>query len=343
MTNSPNQSKKKDEIFDTTIIGAGPVGLFGAFYAGLRGMKVKIVDSLDEPGGQLVALYPEKFIYDMPGFPEIYAKDLAHQMIIQANRFHPTYALGEQCQTLERHKDIWVLATNKAEHLSKTVIICAGVGSFTPTKLGIEHEDEFVNKGLSYGVKNKEAMRNQRCVIVGGGDSAVDWALNLQGVASEITLIHRNDRFRAHEHSVRQLLATPTNVRLWEVVTELFGDGYLKAVKVKNTKTHAETTIPCDRLIVCIGFKTTLGPLKHWNLTLEKNKIVVDQRMQTNLEGVFAAGDICTHEGKLDLIATGVGEVCVAVNFAKKYIDPHVSVFPGHSTDMTLPPLEKKT
>ncbi len=324
---------------DVIIIGAGPVGLFGAFYAGLRGMSVTVVDSLEEPGGQLSALYPEKFIFDMPGFPEVYARDLANEMYKQAMRFSPEFALGEKSMHLERIENLWRLMTDKREHLARTVIICAGIGAFTPTKLGVEKEDEFLGKGLSYGVRNVESCRNMRCVIVGGGDSAMDWAVNLHGIASDIAVVHRRDQFRAHEETVAEAKKLGVKFRLWEVITELHGEMKLEAVKVQNTQTKDESFIPCDRVIVCIGYKSSLGPLKNWGLNLEKNKIIVDNHRMTNLPGVFAAGDVCTYDGKLDLIATGVGEVCVAVNYAKHMIDPSAKVFPGHSTDMELPPL----
>ncbi len=321
-------------------MGAGPVGLFGAFYAGLRGMSVRIVDSLTEPGGQLTALYPEKFVYDMPGFPEILAKDLADGMLIQANRFHPELALGERCEKLERCDGQWLLRTHTDEHPSKTVVICAGVGAFSPTRLGVEREDHFTGAGLMYGVRSKEDLRGKNVIVIGGGDSALDWALGLENVAGQITLVHRRDGFRAHEDSVRKLTASTVEVRLWEVVSELLGEDQLHAVTVVNKQTHEVTELSCDSLIVNIGFKTALGPLKQWGLDIEKNKIVVNSRMETNLVGVYAAGDICTHDAKLDLIATGVGEVCTAVNYAKTLIDPEAKAFPGHSSDMALPALE---
>ncbi|MGI8924455.1 MAG: NAD(P)/FAD-dependent oxidoreductase [Fimbriimonadales bacterium] len=329
-----------NKLTDVTIVGAGPVGLFGAFYAGLRGMSVRIVDSLTEPGGQLTALYPEKFVYDMPGFPEILAKDLADGLLAQANRFHPELALGERCETLEQRDGHWLLRTHTEEHPSKTVIICAGIGAFSPTKIGVDREDHFTGAGLMYGVRSKENLRGKKVIIIGGGDSALDWSLGLEHIAREIVLVHRRDGFRAHEENVRKLRASTVEVRTWEVVTELHGEDQLHGVTVLNKQTHEVTELSCDSLIVNIGFKAALGPLKGWGLEIVKNKIRANSRMETNLLGVYAAGDICTHDAKLDLIATGVGEVCTAVNYAKTFIDPEAEPFPGHSSDMALPALD---
>lgn len=324
---------------DVTIIGAGPVGLFGAFYAGLRGMTCRVMDALDEPGGQLIALYPEKPIYDMPGFPEVLAADLVKELARQADRFGPEYVLGETAKTLENTENGFRIGTDRGEYDTRTIILCAGLGAFTPTQLGVPREADFLGKGLSYGVKNKSDAEGKKCVVVGGGDSACDWALGLLDVASEVTLVHRRDGFRAHEETVRQLFTSPVKVRTFEVVTELIGQDNIEAVKVRNNKDASESLIECDRVVVCIGYKSSLGPLRDWGLELQKNKIVVDTTMRTNIPGVFAAGDVCAHDAKLDLIATGVGEVCIAVNYAKTFIDPTAKTFPGHSSDMDLPQL----
>lgn len=326
---------------DVTIVGAGPVGLFGAFYAGMRGMSVRVVDSLSEAGGQLVALYPEKPVYDMPGFPEVMASELAKGFMLQASRFEPEMVLGERCQELIRADNAWVLRTDKVEYLSRTVIICAGVGSLSPTKLDVDREEEFLGKGVQYGVRSKEELRDKNVIVIGGGNSALDWALALENIAAKTTLVHRRDGFRAHENSVRKLKASTVEIRLWEVVQELCGSERLEGIAVLNRHTNQVSRLECDALIVNIGFKTTLGPLKNWGLQLCANKIAVNAMMETNLPGVYSAGDICTHAGKLDLIATGVGEVCTAINFAKTFIDPGAKAFPGHSSDMEFPSLNK--
>jgi ferredoxin/flavodoxin---NADP+ reductase len=328
----------QNDLFDITIIGGGPVGLFGAFYAGMRGMKTKIVDSLPELGGQLSALYPEKYVYDMPGFPKVLAKDLANEMIEQGLRFDPTVTLGEQIATLEREADgTLVLGTDKAKHFTKTVVVCAGAGAFTPKRLECEGMHEFEGRGVHYFVQNKAHFTGKRLLIVGGGDSALDWAMNLEAIADRITLIHRRDVFRAHEESVDWLLnrSTVTTKLFWEA-KKLLGGDRLERVLIINSKTGEEECLDVEACLVNIGFNASIGPIKSWGLELQGNQILVNSRMETNLPGVYAAGDINVYDGKLKLIATGVGEVCIAVNIAKTYIDPTAKAFPGHSSNMQL-------
>lgn len=329
------------ELYDITIIGGGPVGLFGAFYAGLRGMRTKIIDSLPELGGQLTALYPEKYVYDMPGFPEILAKDLAAQMIQQAMRFQPTVCLEERAEQLLRTEHGWAIITDKGiTHHTRTVVICAGAGAFSPRKLNAEGVAELEGRGVYYGVRDKSIFVGKRLLIVGGGDSAVDWALNLYPIAQEVTLIHRRDEFRAHEQSVHQLRQSPVRILTPYEVRRVCGNGKLERAVIFHNKTQEEIELEVDAVILNLGFVATLGPIKNWGLELQGNQIVVNEYMQTNLPGVYAAGDVCTHPGKLKLIATGVGEVCTAVNHAKSVIDPTAKMFPGHSSDMELPPLQ---
>ncbi|NUL83305.1 MAG: NAD(P)/FAD-dependent oxidoreductase [Armatimonadetes bacterium] len=327
-------------LYDVTIIGAGPVGLFGAFYAGLRGMKTKIIDSLSEPGGQLAALYPDKYIYDMPGFPEVLARDLARAMERQASRFRPTIILEERAETLTREGDAWCIGTSAGrEHLTKTLIISAGAGAFTPRKVVAEGIEDFEGRGVYYGVKDKSLFEDKRLLIVGGGDSAVDWALMLEPLASEITLIHRRDEFRAHEQSLAILRNSQVKMVTPFELKAVDGDGALQYATIFHNKTQEERRLALDAVIINVGFMATLGPIKQWGLALQGNSIVVSDHMRTNLEGVYAAGDVCTYLGKLKLIATGVGEICTAVNHAKQYIDPDAKLFPGHSSDMDLPAL----
>ncbi|MFN8139522.1 MAG: NAD(P)/FAD-dependent oxidoreductase [Fimbriimonadales bacterium] len=328
------------DSYDIAVVGAGPVGLFAAFYAGIRGMRTLVVDSLHQPGGQLAALYPEKPIYDMPGFPEILAKDLAQEMMRQAERFSPTICLGEQSISLSGSAGNFTLATSNSEFQTKTVLVCAGVGSFSPTKIGIDTEAAFGGKGVSYGVLDPENHRDKAVVVVGGGDSALDWALAILPIAKSVTLIHRRDKFRAHEDSVQKMLASSIVFRPFETIEQINGGSWVTSVTTQNTQTKSEQQVACDSLIVCIGYKTDLGPIRSWGLEMEKTKIRVSERMETNISGVFAAGDVCTHSAKLDLIATGVGEACIAVNFAKTVIDPDAKLFPGHSSDMSLPELK---
>jgi thioredoxin reductase len=326
------------ELFDTTIIGAGPVGLFGGFYAGMRGMKTKLIDSLPELGGQLSALYPEKYVYDMPGFPKVVARDLANEMAEQGTRFGPALALGERVNTLEQQPDgTFLLLTDKAAHLTKAVIVCAGAGAFSPKRLDVPGMEEFEGRGVHYFVRDKAQFQGQNLLIVGGGDSALDWAMNLEPLANQITLIHRRDVFRAHEESIDWLLnrSTVTTKLFWEM-RELTGGGKLERIAIFNNRTSEEETLDVDACLVNIGFNASIGPIREWGLELQANSILVNSRMETNLPGVYAAGDICAYDGKLKLIATGVGEVCIAVNFAKTHIDPSAKAFPGHSSNMNF-------
>jgi thioredoxin reductase (NADPH) len=324
-------------LVDVTIIGGGPVGLFASFYAGMRGMSVRIIDSLPELGGQLTALYPEKYVYDMPGFPKVLAKDLAREMIAQGLQFEPDVVLERTASSIEKSEDGYVLSTLQGDILpTRTVIIAAGAGAFQPTKIGVEREDEFAGRGVHYGVRDKALFAGNRLAIVGGGDSAFDWTLDLHESASGITLVHRRDVFKAHEESVQKVQELQIPMKLFYTVRELHGGDCLEALSLQNTQTKEIEHFPCDAVIVNIGFKSNLGPLKEWGLEIEKNQIKVDDRYETNLPGVFAVGDVCAFDGKIKLIATGVGEAATAVCFAKTYLDPTAKLFPGHSSDMDL-------
>jgi thioredoxin reductase len=323
-----------EPIYDVSILGGGPTGLFGAFYAGMRHMKTVIIDSLPELGGQLMALYPEKYVYDVGGFPKILAKDLADGLIEQTMQFHPTVALEETVQDLVREGDLWRLTTDKASRQTRTVVISAGIGAFEPRRLKVEGLDRFEGKGVQYLVRDKMALAGRRVMIVGGGDSAFDWAMNLQGIARSLMLIHRREEFRAHEATVQQVVGSgQCRIMTHYEIRSVAGNSQLEAVTIFDNRTDVEQTHEIDNLLINVGFKADLGPIKRWGLAMEKNGIVVNDRMETNLTGVFAAGDVTEHDGKLDLIATGFGEVAVAVNFAKTHIDPEARAFPGHSTD----------
>jgi thioredoxin reductase len=326
------------EIHDVAILGGGPTGLFGAFYAGMRHMKTLIIESLPELGGQLTALYPEKWVYDVGGFPKILAKDLAEGLIEQGTQFHPTVGVSETAQTLERAGESddapWRITTDKNDYQARTVVISAGIGAFQPRRLKAETLEQYEGRGVQYIVRDKMAFAGQRVLIVGGGDSAFDWALNLQGIAAEIRLIHRREGFRAHEGTVQQILESDlVNVMTHYEVRCVTGDGRVESCTIFDNRTEEETTFEIDAILVNVGFVADLGAIREWGLAMEKKKIVVNERMETNLPGVYAAGDVTHHDGKLDLIATGFGEVAVAVNYAKTFIDPTARAFPGHSTE----------
>ncbi|HUS16737.1 MAG TPA: NAD(P)/FAD-dependent oxidoreductase [Chloroflexia bacterium] len=326
-----------EDIFDITIIGAGPTGLFGAFYAGMRELRTKIIDALPEAGGQLIALYPEKYIYDAPGYPEIIAKDLVAQLVAQAARWNPAMVLGERVLHLQHRPDgIILLTTDKGIHLTRTVVICAGVGAFEPTRLKAPGVDALEGTGVHYFVKQKAVFKDKDLLIVGGGDSAVDWALNLQDTARHITLIHRRNDFRAHESTVNQLRASPAEklevLTPWEV-RAVDGQGKLERVTIFNNGTLEERSLPVDAVLLNLGFKADIGPIRDWGLVLDKRAIVINERTETNLPGVYAAGDIAAEAVKMNLIATCYGQAALAVNVAKNYVDPRSSIFPGHSSE----------
>jgi thioredoxin reductase (NADPH) len=326
------------DLFDITFLGGGPTGLFGAFYAGLRGMKTKIIDALDQLGGQLSVLYPEKYILDVPGFPRVTARDLVDRLVVQMQAYHPTVCLRQTVQTLTRDetRDAWLLQTDQQTHLTRTLVLCAGAGAFSPKKLPLPEAAQFEERGLYYHVPSKATFQGKRLLIVGGGDSALDWALNLQDTAADITLIHRRNQFRAHEDTVRQVLASRTHVLTFHELAALEADDghLLRGAVLENNQTHARTPLAVNAVLVQVGFMSSLGPLRNWPVKTQGSAIVVDSMMRTNLPGIFAAGDVASYPGKLKLIVTGFGEVTLAANAAKTLVDPAAKLFPGHSTEL---------
>src|SRR3954451_24462285 len=326
---------------DLAIIGGGPVGLYAAVYAGLRQMTVKIVDSLEVLGGQLVTLYPEKFIYDVAGFPRVLAKDLAADLVEQGMQYGAIGCLGEQVRGLdfaEQPERMFTLHTSKAEHRARSVLIAAGVGSFQPKTLPLPEAAGFEGHGLHYFVKHLDHFRGRRVLIVGGGDSAVDWANMLSPVAKELTLVHRRHQFRAHEHRVARMRAGATRILTPYELKAIEGNGRIERAYIYDnaSKSQQIALLEVDDVVVNIGFESSLGPIKDWGLDLDGGQIRVDNFMRTSRPGIFAAGDVATFPGKLKLIATAFGEACIAVNYAKQYLDPHANAFPGHSSNMKV-------
>ncbi len=332
------------EVFDITFIGAGPTGLFGAFYAGLRELKVKVIDALPQAGGQLIALYPEKVIFDTPGFPEVLSKRLVQNLVEQAKRWNPAMALGERALNLfqeplpggEADEKCWVIETDKARHYSRTVIIAAGIGAFEPTKLKNESIDRFEGRGVDYMVEDLDIYQDKHVLIIGGGDSAVDWALSLEPIAKHVTLIHRREGFRAHDTSVNALMASGVDVRVFYELRELQGGDEIEKAVIFDNRTDEEMTIDVDRAILALGFRADLGPMREWNLeTIGRRYIKVNSKMETSLPEVYAAGDVALQEDldPLNLIVIGYGQVTVAVNYAYTHLRPGGKVFPGHSSE----------
>ena len=313
--------------------------MFASFYAGLRQMSVKILDSLDVLGGQLITLYPEKLIYDVAGFPKVLAKDLVNSLIEQGLQYGPTVCLGEQVLSLhfDQATRVYTIATSKAQHATRTILIAAGIGAFQAKTLPLANAHDFEGHGLFYFAKSLEDFRSKRLLIVGGGDSAVDWANTLSPIATSVMLIHRRDQFRAHEDSVKKMQQGATKILLFHELKSISGNGRVQQAVIYDNRSKAEQSLDVDAVLVNIGFESSLGPLKDWGLELEGGSIKVNSMMQTSRPGIFAAGDIAVFPGKLKLIATGFGEACVAVNYAKHYLDPAANIFPGHSSNMKMP------
>src|SRR5690625_4639235 len=279
----------RNEIFDITIVGGGPTGLFGAFYAGLRGMYVKIIDSIEQLGGQLTALYPEKYIYDVAGFPKVTAKDLVAQLEEQAFQFPVTTCLGETVQKIgPRVDEVFTIETDKGSHSSRAVIITVGMGAFTPKKLDIEDIEAFEGRGIHYFVPQLSAFHDKRVLIVGGGDSAVDWALALHDKA-DITLIHRRDRFRAHEASVEQMMSSQAKVKTFYELQEVHGNEHIEEAVIYDNRTEETERIPVDEIILSLGFNPDVKLVRSWGLEMEKGGIVTNSMMETNIPGIYAA------------------------------------------------------
>jgi ferredoxin/flavodoxin---NADP+ reductase len=326
------------DTYDVTIVGGGPTGLFGTFYAGLRGLKTKIIDVLPELGGQLTALYPEKYVYDVAGHPRILAKDLARNLVTQASLFKPTICTGEKVLSIEHTADnlIHIITDKSDAHYTKALILALGAGACVPKKLDVEHDESLEGKCIFYAVKDKEQFRGKKVLIVGGGDSAVDWANELSQIASAVTLIHRRDQFRAVQTSVDEMNKSGVSVKTFYELKQINGKNTIESVVIFDNRTGAEETIPIDAILINIGFVINLDFLKSWGLNMDVNAITVNEKMETNVPGIYAAGDIAAHTAKLKLIATGAAEAATAVNFAATYINPTAKAFPGHSSNLNL-------
>ena len=342
----PNTTRK---IYDITVLGAGPVGLFAVFYAGMRKMSVNLMDSLSQVGGQLSALYPEKYIYDMPGFAEVRAKRLVEELYAQAQTAHPDVHVNQKVTKIEAHpaagaKEYFRIHTDSgAEFHSKTVVLALGMGAFRPRKLEVPGLDALEGKNLQYVLRPLDYYRGKDVLVIGGGDSATDWTLAMckhgedgHALARTTTQIHRGAKFTAHEATIEAIAQTTANILMnhelksFTVVNE-GGKPRVRTVLEQNiTKECREITI--DDIVVCVGYIAKLDFIKDSGIEMKGNGIVVNERMETNIPGIYACGDVAAHGAKLKLIATGVGEAAIAANFAKVHVDPTAKAFPGHST-----------
>jgi thioredoxin reductase (NADPH) len=314
-------------------VGAGPVGLYAAYYAGFRGLSVAVMDSLPEIGGQVSAMYPEKLIYDIAGFPAVRGRDLIAGLAEQAGRYEPKYVLGEEARFLEYSGGMPVITASSGLRLrAKFIVVTSGIGTFTPRRLPALAA--FENKGVAYFVPQPEDYRDRDVVIVGGGDSAFDWALTLSPVARSVTMVHRRETFRAHEALVRQVLDLPVPVVTSAEVVAASGDGWIEAVDVRRKRAGETSRLKAQAVVAALGFIADISALESWGLDIVDRRLVVSTDMATNLDRVYAAGDITEYPGKVRLIAVGFGEAATAVNNAVAALDPASPLFPGHSSDL---------
>jgi thioredoxin reductase len=329
------------DIADITIIGGGPTGLFASFYTGMRGATAQIVDALPQLGGQLTALYPEKYIFDVGGFAKVLAKDLVSALVEQAAQFKFPAHLNQNVTALERNEDHFVLVTETDRFPTRAIVIAAGIGAFSPRRLPQQCAEPWYGRGIYDRVSDPEEFRGQSIVIIGGGDSAFDWAQQLRDRAKAVTLVHRSDKYRAHGATiadVQSAVATgrTTLLPFHELHDVLSRDEKLTGVTVRDVKAKTTRDIEADAVLPMLGFHSDIGALAEWGLNCEKDEIVVNSLMETGREGVYAAGDITTYPGKLKLIATGFGEAATAVNQAVHWIYPDKKVNPGHSSNLAI-------
>ena len=329
------------ELRDITIIGGGPTGLFAQFYAGMRGVSSQIVDALPQLGGQLTALYPEKFIFDVAGYTKVLAKDLVKALTEQALQFgQPTHLL-HRVTGLEEENGHFVLVTDRARFPTRTIVIAAGIGAFSPRRLPQACAEPWYGRGIFDVVTDPEEFRGRRVVIIGGGDSAFDWAHQLLDRAERVTVVHRSDKFRAHQATVNEVQAAVSSGRAdlhtFHELQDIVCDGdRLCGIVLNDRKGKTTRTVEADVVLPMLGFVSDIGPIAEWGLTLEKDEIVVTSTMDTGRPGVYAAGDVTTYTGKLKLIATGFAEAATAVNQAVHWIYPEKKVAPGHSSNMAI-------
>jgi thioredoxin reductase (NADPH) len=325
---------------DIAVIGAGPVALFAIFEAGLLKMRCHLIDYLPQAGGQLSEIYPKKPIYDIPGYPTVLAQELVDNLLKQAEPFKPTFTFGERVEKLDKIADRdFILTTNMGTKINaRAVVIAGGLGCFEPRKPEATGLENFENgKGVSYMVLDPEHYRDKKIVIAGGGDSALDWTIFLANVAKEVTLVHRSESFRGSPDSVNKVFKlaeeSKINLHLNTNLTHVDGAERLKVVGLVNTKTNEKEVIEADNLIPLFGLSPKLGPMENWGLEIEKNALVVNtEDYRTNIEGVWAIGDINTYKNKLKLILCGFHEAALVSHSAYKYINPGVKYTMKYTT-----------
>ncbi|MGQ0764558.1 MAG: NAD(P)/FAD-dependent oxidoreductase [Gemmatimonadota bacterium] len=331
-------------MVDITIIGGGPTGLFARFYAGMRGATSQIIDALPELGGQLTALYPEKYIFDVAGFTKVLTKDLVRALVEQSAQFGATEHLHQTVAGLEEEDGHFVLVTEDSRFPTRALVIAAGIGAFTPRRLPQKVAAPWYGRGIREMVGDPAELVGKRVLIIGGGDSAFDWTHQLTGRAERVSLAHRSDRYRAHGATVAEVQrrAVSGEIDLWpfhelqDVLSDDGERGRLTGVVLRETRTRETRSVHCDVVLPLVGYVSDLGALTSWGLTVVNDEIVVNSQMETGRPGIYAAGDVTAYPGKLKLIATGFAEAAAAVNQAVHWIYPERKVAPGHSSNMAI-------
>jgi ferredoxin/flavodoxin---NADP+ reductase len=321
---------------DLLIVGAGPTGLFAAYYAGFRELTTALVDSLPEAGGQVTAMYPEKKIFDIAGFPMIVGRDLVANLVEQADQFKPSYLLGRSARTVSEADGKFDVGLDGGTVIrTGAILITAGMGEFSPRPLPAG--DEWLGRGMVHFVPELDVHRDQDVVVVGGGDSAFDWALSLHPIARSVTLVHRRNKFRAFAATVRQVRELGIPIITDAQVTAIRGDdaGALAEVELDVKDEPGPVVLPAQAVVAALGFTADLGPIESWDLVITRRSIEVDTTMRTARERIYAAGDIAAYPGKVKLIATGFGEAATAVNNIAVDLNPDAHLFPGHSSDVS--------
>jgi thioredoxin reductase len=327
------------KIYDLVIVGGGPVGLFASFYAGRRNMSTLIIEASDSLGGLPQTIYSEKWILDIPGFSNITGYDLSKRLIEQAQSDYLTIRTNTKVKSYQGDLSggftLHCEGVDGSEQIqARTILLATGVGQISSRKIGVPGEEEFKDNGVYYSIKSKDSVRGNKVVVVGGGDSALDWVDLIHDVASEIHLVHRREDFRAQEESVRRLMSSKVQLHLNAEVKAIEGSDAVQSVQILYKQGH-KGTIPCEVVIVAFGFHIELDSLEQWGLKTEKEGVVVNHSMETNIPGVFAAGDVAFTPGigTTKLIAIGFGQGTISVNTAKSRIDPKALFYPGHSTN----------
>ncbi|WP_166000464.1 NAD(P)/FAD-dependent oxidoreductase [Bacillus sp. Cs-700] len=324
----------KNESYDVTIIGGGPIGLFTAFYSGMRELKTKVIEYLPQVGGKVTYFYPEKILRDIGAIPGISGADLIKQLEEQASTFDPTMVFGERVDGLERTEDgTYILTSHNGEkHYTRTVILAIGHGTLGVKKLPVEGAEHFEGKNLYYAVDRVENFRGKHVMISGGGDSAIDWANRLEPIAGKVTVVHRREAFSGHESSITEMNHSDTHVKCSCYVSDVIGKERIDQVVLTHVDTGEKEVVEIDALLVNHGFNLDLGGIQNWGMTMKDGKVVTDASMETSIPGVFAVGDIVTYPHRLTLIAGGLAEGPKALNSAKAYLDPEAEAMAMYST-----------